>query len=196
MNLLTPRFSVLFSPRPWLRRTLLGMTVAALSLGGLTACGHNPMPWGDGGQAMSPAEMTQHRDRMVERITSQLALDATQKKNLVALLDTVHAQRQAMMGGAAATASGAASHPRADIQALIAGPRFDTSAAQALAERKADAMKTASPKVIAAFATFYDGLKPEQQQKVRDFLNRQPGSHPGHGGAMGHGHGHGAGWGG
>jgi Spy/CpxP family protein refolding chaperone len=195
MNLLTPRFSALFSARPWLRRTLIGVTMAGLSLSGLAACGHNPGSFGRDGAAMTPANMAQHRDRMVERVTSQLSLDATQKKHLVALIDTVHEQRQAMMGapGAASSASGPAAGPRAELQALITGPRFDAQAAQALANRKADAMKTASPKVIAAFATFYDSLKPEQQQKVRDFLNsRGPGSRQGHG--QGHGHGHG-GWG-
>lgn len=198
MNLLTPRFSALFSARPWLRRTLIGVTMAGLSLSGLAACGHNPGSFGGDGAAMTPANMAQHRDRMVERVTSQLSLDATQKKNLVALMDTVHEQRQAMMGapGAASSASGPATGPRAELQALITGPRFDAQAAQALANRKADAMKTASPKVIAAFATFYDGLKPEQQQRVRDFLNsRGPGSRQGHGQGHGHGHGQGGGWG-
>lgn len=190
MNLLTPRFTTLFSARPWLRRTLIGVTMAGLSLGGLAACGHNPGPFSGDGAAMTPANMAQHRDRMVERISNRLDLDATQKKNLVALMDTVHEQRQAMMGapGAASSASGPAAGPRAELQALIAGPRFDAQAAQALANRKADAMKTASPKVIAAFATFYDSLKPEQQQKVRDFLNSrgQGGRHHGHGGGWGH----------
>jgi periplasmic protein CpxP/Spy len=193
MNLLTPRFSALFSTRSWLRRTLIGVTVAGLSLGGLTACGHNPGPFGGDGTPMSPADMAQHRDRMVERVSSRLDLDAAQKKHLVALMDTVHEQRQAMMGAPAAAngASGPAAGPRAELQALIAGPRFDAQAAQALANRKADAMKTASPKVIAAFATFYDSLKPEQQQKVRDFLNSRGGRH-----GRGHGHGgHGGGWG-
>ena len=35
-----------------------------------------------------------------------------------------------------------------------------------------------SPELIAAFGDFYDSLKPEQQQKVREFLNR--GSRWGH----------------
>ena len=145
---------------------------------------------------MSQADAAQWRDRMVERVSSRLNLDATQKQHLVALANTLHEQRQQMMASAtppAPGASGPAGGPRAGMLALISGPRFDAQGAQALANRKADAMKAASPKVIAAFGTFYDSLKPEQQQQVRDFMSRQGGGH--HGGHGGHGrHGGGMGW--
>ncbi len=175
-------------------RGLMGVAAVGLSVSALSACGHSgPMPFSSfntSGAPMSEADATQWRERMVERVSSQLKLDAAQKQNLVALAKTLQEQRQQFMGAAATTAAGAsapAAGPRAELQALIAGPRFDAQAAQALANRKADAMRTASPKLIAAFGTFYDSLKPEQQQQVRDFLNRSHGGRRGHHGHGGHG---------
>jgi len=174
-------------------RGLMGVAAVGLSVSALSACGHSgPMPFSSfntSGAPMSEADATQWRERMVERVSSQLKLDAAQKQNLVALAKTLQEQRQQFMGAAttAAGASAPAAGPRAELQALIAGPRFDAQAAQALANRKADAMRTASPKLIAAFGTFYDSLKPEQQQQVRDFMNRPHGNHWSH---HGHGDGH------
>ncbi len=47
--------------------------------------------------------------------------------------------------------------------------------AQALVEEKTGAIREKSPEVIAAFAGFYDTLKPEQQQKLRDYLAKRHG---------------------
>jgi Spy/CpxP family protein refolding chaperone len=58
------------------------------------------------------------------------------------------------------------------MKAVLAGSQFDRSRAQALVEAKTAAMREASPAVIAAAADFYDSLKPEQQQKVRGYLER------------------------
>jgi protein CpxP len=61
---------------------------------------------------------------------------------------------------------------REQFQGLIAGERFDATRAQTLVLEKTEALRTASPAVIAAAATFYDSLRPEQQQKMRDFMAR------------------------
>jgi periplasmic protein CpxP/Spy len=176
-----------------IRRHLFALTAALVTVGSLAACGHGPMgtdPMGmmdgpagmmgphgrhDGGP-MSEADATQMRDRMVERATTELKLDATQKQRLVTLFDKVHAQRQAMVGGA-----GAAKSPREQFQALLSGPRFDRNGAQALVDGKTAAVKTASPELIAAFGDFFDGLNADQQTQVREFLAK--GGH--RGGMMG-----------
>ena len=44
--------------------------------------------------------------------------------------------------------------------------------AQALVDEKTEAMRSTSPQTFAALADFYDSLKPEQQQKLRDFMNK------------------------
>ena len=145
--------------KTWIKRSLFGLATVAITLGGLAACGtgrhHGPM---------TEAQMTEMRGRIVDRVSSELSLDATQKQHLLALADQVQAQKRALTGGAA--------DPRAEWQALIAGPQFDVAKAQSLVSEKTEAVRNQSPAVIAAAATFFDSLRPEQQQKVRDFLNR------------------------
>lgn len=190
--------------RPLIKRSLFALATAGLVLG-LSACGHNPFGGegrGDGrgdrghqmgmGHGHSEADMQKRRDKMIERATSELSLDATQKAKLVTLMDTLQAKRAAMMGshGAAHAGGGAASGPqgmkgheghggpgmvpRAEMQALIKGDKFDRAGAQALIDQKANALRSASPEVITAMGDFYDSLKPEQQAKVRAFMERGP----------------------
>jgi len=151
--------------RTWIKNTLIAALGASVALGGMAfasnvrgGCG-----WHGGGH-MSEADMAKFRDKIIDRASSELSLDATQRQNLVALADTLHAQRQTLMPSG--------SNPREQLQALIAGERFDASRAQSLVLEKTEALRTASPAVIAAAATFYDSLKPEQQQKLRDFMAR------------------------
>ena len=68
---------------------------------------------------------------------------------------------------------GTTTDPRAELGALVSGERFDKARALALVDEKTNAMRSASPQTIDALAAFYDGLKPEQQQKLRDFMNRR-----------------------
>ncbi|MBX3620863.1 MAG: Spy/CpxP family protein refolding chaperone [Rhizobacter sp.] len=147
--------------RPWIKRTLIGVFGASVLLGGLAACSHHR--YGHWGSEMSESDRAEMRTRMVERATRKLDLDATQKAKLTVLADTLAAQRKTMLaqGG----------EPRAEFKAVIAGAQFDRSRAQALVESKTAAVREASPAVIAAMADFYDSLKPEQQQKVREFLD-------------------------
>jgi len=195
--------------RPLIKRSLFAIATAGLVLG-LSACGHNPFGGegrgegrGDRGEhhmgmghgQHSEADMLKRRDKMVERATSELSLDAAQKAKLVTLMDTMHAKRAAMMAshGAAQPGAGAASGPhgmkgreghggqggpgmmpRAEMQALIKGDKFDRAGAQALVDQKAGAMRAAAPDVITAMGDFYDSLKPEQQAKVRAFMERGP----------------------
>jgi len=58
------------------------------------------------------------------------------------------------------------------VQSLVAGPTFDRVKAKAFVDAKTSAIQTKSPELIAAFGDFYDSLKPEQQQKVREFMSR------------------------
>ena len=146
--------------RPWIKRTLYGVFGASILLGGLTACGHHPH---GGWSSMTEADAAKMRDRMIDRVAGKLDLDAAQKQKLATLADKLKAQRVALMGAPG-------SDPRAEFNALIAGPRFERERAQGLVEAKTAAIRTQSPEVIAALADFYDALRPEQQQKVREFL--------------------------
>jgi periplasmic protein CpxP/Spy len=142
-----------------IKRTLLGLFGGALIIGSLFACSHRP--GGTEGSAASP-EM---RTRMIDKVSSRLDLDAAQKQKLGVLADKLAAQRSALRGPGD-------SNPRAAMQALIAGGKLDQAGAKKLIDEKTAAVQTGSPEVIAAMADFFDNLRPEQQQKVREFMER------------------------
>ena len=145
----------------WLKRTLFGLFGTTLLIAGLTGCGgHHRGQW-------SEADLTTMRTHILERADKELKLDASQKQRLATLADKLQEQRTALMAGSA--------DPRAAVQSLVSGTRFDREKAQALVESKTTAVRSKSPEVIAAAADFYDSLNPEQQQKVRDFMNKKRG---------------------
>jgi Spy/CpxP family protein refolding chaperone len=150
--------------KTWIKNTLIAALGASVVLGGLAVAspGRMGMACGMHGGAMSEADTAKMRERMIERASSELSLDATQRQHLVSLAGTLHEQRQTMMP--------AGTSPREQLSALIAGERFDASRAQSLVLEKTEALRNASPSVIAAAATFYDSLRPEQQQKLREFM--------------------------
>ena len=152
--------------RAWIKNTLIAALGASVALGGM-AFASNARMGGCGwhGGPVSEADAAKFRDKMIERATSELSLDANPRQNLVALADTLHAQRQSMMAGGAADM-------REQLHGLFAGEKFDAGKAQSLVLEKTEAVRNASPAVIAAVATFYDSLRPEQQQKLRDFMSR------------------------
>lgn len=147
-----------------IRRIFLGAFATILLAGGLSACGHHRERWSAN---TTPEQFAQQRDRMVERAAGKLDLNAEQKKLLANVGDKVFEQRKALVGQT--------SDPRAEIAALVAGPKFDTARAQALITDKTAAMQTRSPETLAALAAFYDSLNPAQQQKVRDFMDYRHG---------------------
>ena len=147
--------------KPWIRRTLIGVFGASVLFGGLAACSHRHH--GGDWQGMSDEDAAKARARMIDRVGSRLDLDDAQKAKLGALADEVRAQRQALVGS---------TDPRAEIQSLVAGNTFDRTKAKALVDAKTSVIQTKSPELIAAIGDFYDSLRPEQQQKVRDFMSR------------------------
>ena len=86
---------------------------------------------------------------------------------LNALADQLEAQRAAFIGKTA--------DPRAEVQAIVAGDKFDRARAQSLLEDKTRAVQAHSPAVVNAMADFYDSLNPDQQQKVRELMQRRKG---------------------
>jgi Spy/CpxP family protein refolding chaperone len=142
----------------WFKRSLFGIAGAALVAGSLAGCGHRHGWSGD-----SEQDRAEFRARMVERVSSKLELDATQKQKLQVLTEKIQAQRAALRGGG---------DPRAEFRALFAGAKLDQERAKKLVEDKSAALQAGSPEVIAAAADFFDNLNPAQQQKVRDFMDR------------------------
>ncbi|NRF68026.1 Spy/CpxP family protein refolding chaperone [Aquincola sp. S2] len=147
--------------RRWLKRTLIGALGATFLVGGgLAACSHHR----HSRAPMTDAEITQLRERVMDKATRALELDATQQAKLGLLADAIKVQRSALMAGG--------ERPRDTLQSLVAGPQFDRAKAQAFIEGKTGAVREQSPALIAAFGDFYDSLRPEQQQKLRDYMSR------------------------
>ena len=147
--------------KPWLKRTLIGVFGASVLFGGMAACSHRHHSYGWHG--MSDEDAAKAKARMVDRIGSRLDLDDARKAKLGNVADQLRVQRQALVG---------ATDPRTEVQALVAGNTFDRARAKAFIDGKAQAIQTGSPQLIAAVGDFYDSLKPEQQQKVRDYMTR------------------------
>lgn len=142
--------------KPFIRKTLLGLFGGALILGSLGGCAQR----GAHGWQASP----EARAHLVDRISARLELDAAQKQKLAALAERLQAQRAALRG--------TDGDPRAAMRQLFAGDKLDQAGASRLVAEKTAAIQSGSPEVIAAAADFFDHLRPEQQQKVRDFMER------------------------
>jgi periplasmic protein CpxP/Spy len=151
--------------KAWIKRTLIGLFGASLLFGGIAACSHRHH--GDGTWQVSEEDSAKFKTKMIDRVGKELELDAAQKQRLGALADALRAQRIALVG--------TTTDPRAEVQALLTGPTFDSARAQSMVDAKTAALQSKSPEVIAALAAFYDGLNPVQQQKVRDFLGKRHG---------------------
>ncbi|WP_374413434.1 Spy/CpxP family protein refolding chaperone [Hydrogenophaga sp.] len=147
--------------KPWIKRSLIGLAVATVALGGLTACGAR----GDHARGWSDEKIVEMRGKAVEKISSKLDLNAEQKAKLGVLADEMIASRKALRGESA--------NPRADMAALIAGDKFDRTKAQQMLEQKTSVLQGQGPKVVTAFGDFYDSLNPEQQKQVREKLERR-----------------------
>ena len=150
--------------KPWIKRSLFGLFGATLLVGGLSACGHHNHGYGAN---MSAEEQLQFRGKMMERVAGKLDLNADQKQRLGVLADKLQEQRSVLVGKGV--------DPRAEVQALVAGDKFDRTRAQAWVTEKTAALNSKSPEVIAAMADFFDGLNATQQTKVREAMQGRHG---------------------
>lgn len=140
----------------WIQRTLAGLFgVTLLVGGGLAACSHH--------RPKTDSERAEWRQRMVAKAAGKLDLDIAQRAKLDTLAQVMAAQRSQLMG---------TSDPRQDLMALVAGERLDRVKAQAWIDGKTSAMQGAAPPVLTAAADFFDSLRPEQQAKLREYLQR------------------------
>lgn len=151
--------------KTWIKRTLIGGVVGAVLLGGFAAFAHRSH---QGWRTMDAAGLAEAKTRVVERVASHMDLDAAQKARLAVLGDRLLEQRAALLAGG---------DPRAAVQGLVAGASFDRAGAEALLVAKTDALRQGAPAVINAFGDFYDSLRPEQQQQLRERLARGGGEH-------------------
>ena len=147
----------------WIKKTVATLFGASLLVGGLSGCArhHHDASWSD-------ERVAEVRVKIIEKMSDKLALTDVQKQKLNVLADELQAQRKAFKGDAA-------TDPRTEFKALMAGNTFDRARAQTLLSQKTEAVQSQGPKVITALADFYDSLTPEQQQQVRERLEKRHG---------------------
>ncbi len=151
--------------KPWLKRTFVGLFGATALVGGVTACSHAGTHHGAGAwHSMTEEDAAKFKARAVDKVGEKLELTADQKAKLGVLVDRLHEQHLALRG---------TTDPRADLQALVKDNAFDRWHAQDLVNAKLAAVRDKSPQIIAAMGDFYDSLTPQQQDKVREFLQRR-----------------------
>jgi Spy/CpxP family protein refolding chaperone len=144
--------------KSWARRGLMAVLGGAVLFGTLSAYGHAPCHGGP----MSEADMTRLSERLVERASSKLSLDAAQQSKLKALAEVLQQQRLALKGSPTS--------PHEALQGLMAGAQFDRSGAQTLVDAKLATLHSGAPAVIQALADFFDSLQPAQQTQLRELL--------------------------
>jgi Spy/CpxP family protein refolding chaperone len=149
--------------KTWIKRTLIGLFGATVLVGGLAACGQHHHGWR--GAQVSAEDAAKWRERLLERAAKELQLDAAQQLKLGAVFDKMREQRNALIGST--------TNPRAELRSLVSGERFDKARAQSLVDEKTTAIRAGSPGTIDALADFYDSLKPEQQARLREFMDKR-----------------------
>ncbi len=147
-----------------LRKSMFAIVGASFLALGAAGCTHSGPHRGEA-HAASPEK----RAKMLERVSSQLNLNEDQKKKLSVLSDRMQEQRTAM--------AGRSGDPRSEFKSVISGTTLDRAKAQAMVDERAASVRSKSPELITAAGDFYDSLNPEQQQKVRDFMDRRRGGH-------------------
>lgn len=99
---------------------------------------------------------------LIARLGSKLDLDDEQQRRLGAWLDQLQRQRD--------TLKDLAGGP--ELAGLVADERFPRESAQQLLDAKLDALRSAGPSLVTAFAEFFDSLDSEQRQVLR-FMTRR-----------------------
>ena len=145
---------------PWLKRTFVGLfgTPAWAGAPGIGADAHHA-----GWHARREAHGDRFASKAADKLAQALDLDEAQRERLATLIDRLQAQRAALRGEA---------ELRHELLALVADDSFDRWRAQDLVNARLLAVRHEGPRVIAALGDFFDGLRPEQQDKVRRFLQR------------------------
>ena len=83
--------------KPWIKRSLIGLTSVTVLLGGLTACGAR----GHHGEGWSAERVSEVRGKVIGKISGKLDLDEAQKLKLGDLADQIIASRTAFRGESA-----------------------------------------------------------------------------------------------
>jgi periplasmic protein CpxP/Spy len=146
--------------KSFIARTVVVTAIAAALTATLAACGHRANDFGQ--HEVSASDLAKYRERATARAARMLDLDAAQQTKFAAMFDKVTAQRKTIQRTVSM---------RPDLGSLIATNQLDRNKAQALLSKETNASADGSADLINAIASFYDGLEPGQQAKLRRFTN-------------------------
>ena len=103
-------------------------------------------------------------DWVMNKVTSDLALNESQSAKLETLKDEVLKAREAM--------NQRREDSRDSINVLLQQPTLDRNQVLRLVEGHTEVVNQQAPAVVAALGDFYDSLNPEQQAQLREKLQK------------------------
>jgi Spy/CpxP family protein refolding chaperone len=139
------------------KRTIIYMTGIALLTTGIVACNRG-----------TPEE---RGERIVQKVTQELELTATQQASLEQVKNEFLEMRNTM--------SSSREQIQADIRAMLKQPRLDRNQANSMVNQRIEAIHTRSPVIIDAIGNFYDSLDDAQRAELREFIEDRMEHHHG-----------------
>ena len=101
----------------------------------------------------------------VEKVTDELELNNTQQASFKTFVDEMVNSRKVMKAQRMET--------RQTVMELLSQPKLDRDKSLSLVQGHIKTMQTQAPKLVNAFADFYDGLSPEQRKELREELDER-----------------------
>ena len=101
----------------------------------------------------------------VEKVTDELELNTTQQASFKTFVDEMLDSRKAM--------DTKRTQSRQTIMELLSQPKLDRAKSLTLVQDHIKTVQTRAPKLVNAFADFYDGLTPEQRKELREELDER-----------------------
>ena len=134
-----------------LRKIIIGaITVTTITVGASAFAGR-----GDG----------DHKERMIERISSKLELTDTQSAALQKFAEELTETRELMRGNG--------TDLRTEMISLMEADAFDQGKALTMINDRTSAIQANAPELVAAAAVFFDGLSAEQKAQVQEFTEKR-----------------------
>ncbi len=142
-------------------KVILTFALTVGVIGGVAAYGKHH--YGD------PTKLAEH---MVEHVSDELDLNATQARSLQTLADELLQLKSEMVGDRGVQ--------RETLRKLIAAPSFDKGKALAMVNAKTAAIERNAPAVLAAMGNFLDGLTSEQRAEIAAHMEKRSRHHRHH----------------
>lgn len=139
------------------KKIIIGTLMSIITLGGVVAYASDGGPWGKFG-----AMNDQRAEFIVNRISSKLDLNGVQKQNLIALKDTLKAQREAHKQNS----------PREEVMKLLATPVLDETKVLSMLDERMKKIREVAPAVVSAIADFTNSLNDEQRAEMQAMADK------------------------